>query len=133
MEQNELQKLREAAASVPKQKNLAIFFGRAGSYFIDNVKYFFLHCVQHQPAFQCCFMTFTQKDATILKEQGLPAMWVSNPEAAGIMAKAGLVVSDDFIWKNNLLSGPCSQKQSLSSSGTAYRSRPSGFPKLIPQ
>ncbi len=99
MEQNELQKLREAAASVPKQKNLAIFFGRAGSYFIDNVKYFFLHCVQHQPEFQCCFMTFTQKDATILKEQGLPAMWVSNPEAAGIMAKAGLVVSDDFIWK----------------------------------
>ncbi|WP_320172176.1 CDP-glycerol glycerophosphotransferase family protein [Maridesulfovibrio sp.] len=99
MEQHELQKLREAAAAIPKQKNLAVFFGRAGSYFIDNVKYFFLHCVQHQPELKCCFMTFTRKDAAVLKEQGLPAMWVSDPEAAGIMARAGLVVSDDFIWK----------------------------------
>ncbi|WP_432738058.1 CDP-glycerol glycerophosphotransferase family protein [Maridesulfovibrio sp. FT414] len=99
MEQHELQRLREAAASVPKQKNLAVFFGRAGSYFIDNVKYFFLHCVQHQPELKCFFITFTKKDAAVLKEQGLPALWVSDPDAAGIMARAGLVVSDDFIWK----------------------------------
>ncbi|WP_027723106.1 CDP-glycerol glycerophosphotransferase family protein [Maridesulfovibrio zosterae] len=99
MDQSELQKLHKVAASVPKQKNLAVFFGRSGIYFIDNVKYFFLHCVQHQPQLQCCFMTFTKKDANILKEQGLPAMWVSDPNAAAIMARAGLVISDDFIWK----------------------------------
>ncbi|WP_031480963.1 CDP-glycerol glycerophosphotransferase family protein [Maridesulfovibrio frigidus] len=100
MQQNEMQKLRKLASSIPKQKNLTIFFGRAGSHFMDNVKYFFLHCVKNQPELECHFMAFDKKEADILREQGLPATWVNHPESADLMAKTGIVVSDDFSWKD---------------------------------
>ncbi|UZP66897.1 CDP-glycerol glycerophosphotransferase family protein [Desulfovibrio mangrovi] len=100
MEQHEITRLKEVVASIPKQKNLAIFFGRAGGSFIDNVKYFFLHCVQHQPQLECYFISFDKKEAASLHAQGLPAVWVNEPEAPALMAKAGLVICDDFSWKN---------------------------------
>ncbi|CCO23584.1 CDP-glycerol--poly(glycerophosphate) glycerophosphotransferase [Maridesulfovibrio hydrothermalis] len=99
MEQNELLKLREFSASIPKQKNLALFFGRAGGYFIGNVKYFFIHCVQHQPELQSYFLSFDIKETELIKQQGLPALWINDPDAIDIMTKASLVISDDFSWK----------------------------------
>lgn len=99
MQQDELQKLRELSASVPKQKNLALFFGRAGGYFIDNVKYFFIHCVQHRPELQCFFLSFDQKEASQLKKQGLPSLWINDTDTLALMTKASLVISDDFSWK----------------------------------
>lgn len=100
MQQTELEKIREMAASIPKQKDLVVFFGRSGSYFIDNVKYFFLHCSRKQPEFKSIYISFDRRDAADLKEQGLPAMWVNDDDAAPIMARAGLVVCDDFSWKD---------------------------------
>ncbi|SMF44887.1 CDP-glycerol glycerophosphotransferase family protein [Desulfovibrio gilichinskyi] len=100
MHSNEMEKLQKLASAIPKQKNLAIFFGRAGSHFMDNVKYFYIHCVKNQPELECHFMAFEKKDADILKSQGLPATWVNHPDSADLMAKAGIVISDDFSWKD---------------------------------
>ena len=67
---------------------------------MDNVKYFFLHCVKNQPELECHFMAFDKKEADILREQGLPATWVNHPDSADLMARTGIVVSDDFNWKD---------------------------------
>ncbi len=100
MQQNEMEKLQKLASAIPKQKNLAIFFGRAGSHFMDNVKYFYIHCVKNEPELECIFMAFDKKEADLLKSQGLPATWVNHPDAADLMAKTGIVISDDFSWKD---------------------------------
>mgnify|MGYP001316778872 CR=1 FL=1 len=100
MQKTEFEKIRETAASISKQKNLVVFFGRAGSCFIDNVKYFFLHCSRKQPELKCVYISFDRRDAAELKRQGLAAMWVNEEDAAPIMARAGLVVCDDFSWKD---------------------------------
>lgn len=101
MPKDELQKLREFSASTPKQKNLSLFFGRAGGYFIDNVKYFYIYCVQNRPEMNCFFVSFDKKEVDKLRQQNLPALWLNDPEALSLLAKASLVISDDFSWKTN--------------------------------
>lgn len=100
MQSNEMEKLQKLASAIPKQKNLAIFFGRAGSHFMDNVKYFYIHCVKNQPELECYFMAFNKKEADVIKKNGLPATWVNHPDSADLMARAGIVISDDFSWKD---------------------------------
>lgn len=89
------------AAAIPKQKNLAVFFGKSGNTFIDNVKYFFLHCVQKQPQLQCVYMAFEREDAAQLATSGLPVMWAFSPDVGPVMAMASLVICDDFEWKQH--------------------------------
>lgn len=101
MPKDEIQNLRNFSASTPKQKNLCLFFGRAGGYFIDNVKYFYIYCVQNRPEMACLFVSFDRKEADKLKQQNLPALWVNDPDALALLAKASIVVSDDFSWKTN--------------------------------
>lgn len=100
MQTQDYDKIREMVSSIPKRKNLAVFFGRSNGCFIDNVKYFFLHCVKKVEQLTCVYISFDRRNAADLKKQGLPAMWVGDEEATTIMASAGLVVCDDFSWKN---------------------------------
>lgn len=100
MQNQEFDKIREMAASIPKRKNLAVFFGRSNSCFIDNVKYFFLYCAKNVPEITSVYISFDRKRTADLKSMGLPVMWVNDDDAAQLMASAGLVVCDDFSWKD---------------------------------
>lgn len=101
MQNPEIEHIARMAAAIPKQKNLAVFFGKSGNTFIDNVKYFFLHCVQKQPQLQCVYMAFEREDAAQLATSGLPVMWAFSPDAGPVMAMASLVICDDFEWKQH--------------------------------
>jgi CDP-glycerol glycerophosphotransferase len=99
MNNQDTDKIKKMVSSIPKRKNLAVFFGRSNGCFIDNVKYFFLHCAQKVKQLNCIYISFDRRAAAELKKMGLQAMWVNSEEAGTIMASAGIVVCDDFSWK----------------------------------
>ncbi len=94
-------KLVQAAIQSKRDKNLVLFMGRAQGHFIDNVKYAFLHCSKTIKNMDCWFLSFSKKEAQTLKENRLKAISREESGAYELMLNAGLLVSDDFGWKED--------------------------------
>lgn len=92
-------RLAALIAKTPKEHDRVVFVGRSGGLFIDNVKYAFLHAQRHAPHLHCSFMTFDGPAAKALRAQDLPAFCFEEPEGPSQLARAGIVVSDDFWWR----------------------------------
>lgn len=99
-------KLAELARRIPRKASLAMFMGRGGGRFIDNGKYAFLHCHRHVPELTCWFVTTDPAEAATLRGHGLPVLLSSDDGALELLLRAGLVVCDDFGWKESPLLWP---------------------------
>ncbi|MBU1002513.1 MAG: CDP-glycerol glycerophosphotransferase family protein [Proteobacteria bacterium] len=101
MDISPLKKLVQLAARTTRRPDLAVFPGRSEGRFIDNGKYAFLHCHRHLPELDCHFLTTDPREARKLRERGLPALLFGQGNSLEVLLEAGLVISDDFWWKNH--------------------------------
>ena len=93
------QKLAALISRIPKVPDRVVVVGRAKGLFIDNGKYAFLHLSRHAPTLRTSFMTFEPDPAQQLQAKGLNAFCFTDPDGPAQLARAGIVVSDDFWWK----------------------------------
>jgi CDP-glycerol glycerophosphotransferase len=78
-----------------RRDDLAVFVGRAGGRFTDNVKYLFLHALGADYGFRPFFFTGHDDEYEMLRNAGMP---VIRADARGvkILASAGMLVTDDL-------------------------------------
>lgn len=88
----------ELARNTPKT-NLVVFAGRVGGRLLDNVKYFFRHCLATDQPFQSLFLTHHEEEQRLLAEAGLPTLFFPSREALKILPRARALVADDFWFK----------------------------------
>lgn len=96
-----LDKLSRIALQSTRKNSLVLFMGRAQGHFIDNVKYAFLYCSQNIQDLSCVFLSFHPSETKNLKDNGLPAVSLTDRGAHELMLKTGMVVCDDFGWKKD--------------------------------
>jgi CDP-glycerol glycerophosphotransferase len=96
-----VEQLAQLAEKTHRKSRLAVFIGRDGGRFMDNVKYAFLHCVKHVPELTCFFLSTHQDEVRTLREHDLPAVLHTDEGSIEMLLRAGIVVSDDFWWKEN--------------------------------
>ncbi len=89
---------RDLARATAKT-DLAVFAGRVGGRFMDNVKYLFRHCLLEKQPFSPVFLTHHKADHALLGKAGLPSLLFPSDEALRLLPRARLVVCDDFWWK----------------------------------
>ncbi len=94
-----VKRLAELLAKTPREPDQVVFVGRSNGLFIDNGKYAFLHAHRHAPHLRCSFMTFEAAAAKALRAEGLPAFCFDDADGPAQLARAGIVVSDDFWWR----------------------------------
>lgn len=91
---------RFLAATSRDNRNIA-FVGRVDSQFAGNSKYLFLHFVANRPHYQSCYVTLNHKVFRELKAQRLPTALFPQQPALDVLAKAGIVVVEDFDYRTN--------------------------------
>lgn len=94
-------RLEALSRATPKKPNLVIFAGRVSGRFLDNVKYLFAHCVAQSKKLTCFFLTHDPSEYKTLSALGLPTLLFPQDESLQLLARASVVVSDDFWWKTH--------------------------------
>ncbi|QJB55719.1 CDP-glycerol glycerophosphotransferase family protein [Pseudodesulfovibrio sp. zrk46] len=94
------QQFIELAKLTPKT-NLVVFAGRVGGQLMDNAKYIFNYCARTRQPFKSVFLTHDPEVKATMEQAKLPVVLFPSAEAVKILAKARLVVCDDFWWRTD--------------------------------
>ena len=125
-----VERLANLVANMPKEPGNVVFVGRAKGLFIDNVKYAFLHAHRHAPHLRSSFMTFNRPEARELQGHGLPAFCFEDPDGPSRLARAAIVVSDDFWWKTRTAAGAFARGAFLVQLWHGIPLKAIGFPEI---
>ncbi|WP_243310620.1 CDP-glycerol glycerophosphotransferase family protein [Fundidesulfovibrio agrisoli] len=125
-----MERLTSVVANLPKEPGNVVFVGRAKGLFIDNVKYAFLHAHRHAPHLSSTFMTLNRPEARELQGHGLPAFCFEDPDGPSRLAKASIVVSDDFWWKTRTPAGAIAHGAFLVQLWHGIPLKAIGFPEI---
>ncbi|WP_243439133.1 CDP-glycerol glycerophosphotransferase family protein [Fundidesulfovibrio soli] len=125
-----LERLAQLVADTPKERGNVVFVGRAKGLFIDNVKYAFLHAHRHAPQLHSTFMTLNRPEARELQANGLPAFCFEDPDGPARLARASIVVSDDFWWKTRTPAGAFARGAFLVQLWHGIPLKAIGFPEI---
>jgi len=123
-------RLAAIIAKTPKEHDRVVFVGRSRGLFIDNVKYAFLHAQRHAPHLRSSFMTFDTAAAKALRAQDLPAFCFEDADGPSQLARAGIVVSDDFWWKTKTTASAFTQGAFLVQLWHGIPLKAIGFPEI---
>ena len=93
---------RYLAASPRRAGNIA-FVGRADSRFVGNTKHLFLHLLAHAPDLHPTYVTLNRAVYKLLKMSGLPVGFFPDNDATEALARAGVVVVDDFHYRHQYI------------------------------
>ncbi|MBU1248678.1 MAG: CDP-glycerol glycerophosphotransferase family protein [Proteobacteria bacterium] len=94
-----LQKLLAIRQQVTRREDRVVFIGRTDGQFTGNVKYLFLHFLEHAPDLNPVYLTQNRDALNLLKSAGLPVRNTLSKEGARLAAEAGTVFVDDFHFK----------------------------------
>ncbi|MGE4552748.1 MAG: CDP-glycerol glycerophosphotransferase family protein [Desulfovibrionaceae bacterium] len=101
--------LERLGARAEKRPDRVVFIGRGDGQFGGNIKYLFLHCVEHAPDLHPVHLTFNRETHRELRAAGLPSALFPEPGSLEAAAGAGYAVVDDFHFRSSpvslLLSG----------------------------
>ncbi|WP_245587879.1 CDP-glycerol glycerophosphotransferase family protein [Desulfovibrio inopinatus] len=125
-----MKRFDEIGKSMPKQANLVVFPGRVGGQMIDNVKYAFLYFARHVPEIDGRFLTFDRDEHVLLQEQGLPSVLFGRDDSIEVLARAALIISDDFWWKNESPVYPLMQRARTVQIWHGVPLKAIGFPEI---
>lgn len=101
MDPSQARTIAHFLAANPRNNHNVAFIGRSDSQFAGNCKYFYLHMVQNEPEFRPCYVTLNRSVYRSLVERGLPAALFPEQDAITALARAGIVVVDDFHYRLN--------------------------------
>lgn len=128
-EEARIKTLIRAAFKAPPQPGLVAFVGRSRGYFIDNVKYAFLRCVEAAGNITPFFITTIPEERDKLAAHDLPVYLFPEEEAVMALARASTLVADDFYYKFNLI-GPVASRARTVQLWHGVPLKKIGFPEL---
>ncbi|EHJ45955.1 CDP-glycerol:poly(glycerophosphate) glycerophosphotransferase (plasmid) [Solidesulfovibrio carbinoliphilus subsp. oakridgensis] len=123
-------RLAAVLAKTPREHDRVVFVGRSSGLFIDNGKYAFLHAQRHAPHLRTAFMTFEPAPAKALRAHGLPAFCFTDAEGPAELARAGIVVSDDFWWRIKTTAPDCTKGAFMVQLWHGIPLKAIGFPEI---
>lgn len=87
---------------VPRRKRLVILWGRDCGLFMDNVKYLYLHLVEHhRTEGDFYFLTESGKVFETLLKRKMPVLFYPKVKTVWMLLRAGVIVSDSDVWINH--------------------------------
>jgi CDP-glycerol glycerophosphotransferase (TagB/SpsB family) len=101
MEDSQARAIARFLASTPRDPRQVAFIGRSDSQFAGNCKYLFLHMLRNAPRFSPTYVTLNRHVHRGLITAGLPSVLFPDQDAVTVLAKAGVVVVDDFHYRLN--------------------------------
>ncbi len=101
MQESQARAIARFLASTHREPRRIAFIGRSDSQFTGNCKYLFLHMFQNAPQFSPCYVTLNRDVHRALVAAGLPSALFPEQNAVSVLARAGVVVVDDFQYREN--------------------------------
>lgn len=129
--QSLLSRLSVLGNTTPKIPNRIIFPGRVNGRLMDNVKYAFLHFARFEPEFDCHFLTMYREEHLLLCKHKLPSLLFGQADSLEILASAGLVICDDFSWKQGNPAYPLLAKAHTVQLWHGVPLKAIGFPEIV--
>ncbi len=104
MEPNQAKTIAHFLATRQRMPENMVFVGRSDGQFSGNAKYVFLHFVEHVPQCKSVFVTVNPAVHRDLRDRGLPTARFPAQDALEALARASVVVVDDFQFRENSIS-----------------------------